>query len=164
MLKYLFFVLLSFTFTRKTNAQSHAEFEAFAREAVAFLSDSSYHPGIELIRINLLLELIDEQPIGAKEKELEKVKANKYFKQDYQHFKRQMASIRTEYLNYIKGGATLEFYDYQQEPIPGRDRMYTYRVRFILHKGELQNLVSLTFNAAYVLNHLVLLEPFSEEF
>lgn len=147
-----------------TQAQSEEQMQAFGKEAVAYLSDSSYHVGIEMIRINLYLDLIKTQNISESQKEVLLLDINKNFKFWIADFEREMYSIRSEYLNYVRNGGRLEHYDTQIDSIPNRMGMYSYRVRFILYSGDVQNRVSLRFNAAYVLGHMVMLSPFQENF
>jgi hypothetical protein len=163
-MRYILIPFLMLALSVSSHAQTKEETTAFGKAAVAYLTDSVYHEGIEMIRLNLYLDLIDIQPISKQQKEIRKLEINQQFKHWVADFDRQMYSIRREYLTYVKQGAALEFYDVTLEPVENQLNMFNCRVRFILHNGELQNRVSLRFKAAYVLGHLVMTSPFEEYF
>ncbi len=157
----LLFFLCAFTMA---TAQTQAEHKAFAQEIIQYLSDSTYHQGVEFIRMNLLQDLMEEQNFSKNQLEEEKIKITLSFKDDFQNFNRIMASLRSEYLRYKANGASFEFYDIQTEPLENRTKMFSNRVRFVMKTDDLQNVVSLYFNSAYVLNLLVLTSPIEDKF
>lgn len=157
-------LLVFFSATAFVPAQTEADHKAFAKEIIQYLSDSTYHQGVEYIRMNLLQDLMDEQGFTENQLQEEKIKITLSFKDDYQNFNRIMASLRSEYLHYKKDGAKFEFYDIQTESIEGRKKMFSNRVRFVMKTDDLQNVVSLYFNSAYVVNLLVLTSPIEDKF
>jgi hypothetical protein len=146
------------------SAQTETEKAAFAEKVVTYLSDSTYQLGVELIRQHLWEELIKEQPI----KQIEKDRKEHYLKENYKYlyfdFKREMGSLRREYLAYVHEGAELELYDYSIELQEGKVNFFNGRVRFIMRTDDLQNIVSMEFKAAYVMDLLVLTTPLKEDF
>lgn len=145
-------------------AQSAQEFQDFGQEVFVFLTDSSQSVPVELARLRIWRDWIDQQDWQHKQKELSKLDLQKNYAAHIQLFQRELAILQDRYFADRASGAELSLYDFQFETASDSAHYYHGTLYFIFEKGEMRSQARFQFPFLYHGRGFVLMAAPREEF
>lgn len=145
-------------------AQTDVEIQQYGREVFEYFTDSTVQSGVEFVRVKRLKELIDIQPISAREKSARRYKVEQEFDDMYEAYYRKTKDLYEQYYREQQLGTQFEYLGFEYES-PGQSRdIYEGVVRFLYKSMDVQNMVEFHFRFYYTGKGFALLTPVEERF
>lgn len=128
-------------------AQTDAEFEAFGQLVFTSLTDTVQDKPVEFVRIKTLHDLINEQPISNKEKEIRHQQVEDEYNANYEVFVKRQALLKKKFMRELMSGTRYEMLAFEHEA--EMTNIYSGTIRYLYEMSTVRALATMRFRFFY---------------